>query len=124
MNTNKDYVPVESELLTNNYTHIQYQVVTPKTDAPSDYYILACNNNVVINNIHFQSGTVIDVGVNGIFIEDLLSICINRLEHFQNSKLNCRENAMAITRLQEATMWLNKRTLDRKKRGVEGTYNI
>ena len=30
------------------------------------------------------------------------------------------ENAITITKLEEALMWQNKRTLDREKRGVEG----
>jgi hypothetical protein len=37
-----------------------------------------------------------------------------------NGKFPCRENSIAITKLEEALMWLNKRTADRVKRGVEG----
>ncbi|AQN32530.1 hypothetical protein BCP12_118 [Bacillus phage BCP12] len=47
---------------------------------------------------------------------------LTRLQFFQNTKFACRENAMAITKLEEALMWLNKRTTDRRNRGVEGTY--
>ena len=35
----------------------------------------------------------------------------------------CRETRIAITKLDEALMWLEKRTKDRTKRGVEGTSN-
>lgn len=51
--------------------------------------------------------------------EDLLAVLIDRL-NFLQSKFPCRENALAITKLEESLMWLNKRTSDRQKRNVEG----
>ena len=36
----------------------------------------------------------------------------------------CRENACALTHLEEAMMWLQKRTRDRMARGVEGTHKV
>jgi hypothetical protein len=35
-------------------------------------------------------------------------------------KFRCRENSLAITKLEEALMWLEKRTADREARKVEG----
>ena len=51
--------------------------------------------------------------------EEILEVLINRLTHLQ-FKCSCRENAIAITKLEEALMWLNKRTQDRIERNVEG----
>jgi hypothetical protein len=51
--------------------------------------------------------------------EELLDVLINRMNYLQ-SKFPCRENALAITKLEEALLWLNKRTQDRVKRNVEG----
>lgn len=51
--------------------------------------------------------------------EELLEILIDRMSYLQN-KFPCRENAIVITKLEESLMWLNKRTQDRVKRGVEG----
>jgi hypothetical protein len=51
--------------------------------------------------------------------EEVLAVLIDRLQ-FLNSKFPCRENAIVITKLEESLMWLNKRTLDRLNRGVEG----
>ena len=51
--------------------------------------------------------------------EEVLEMLINRMQHL-NSKFPCRENSIVITKLEESLMWLNKRTEDRKKRGVEG----
>ena len=41
-----------------------------------------------------------------------------------NQKFPCRENSVAITKLDEALMWLDKRKKDREKRNVEGTNNL
>lgn len=73
-------------------------------------------------NISFQNGPINEKGVNGITQEVLLAIVIDRLEGFQSGQFACRENALALTKIQEAQMWLQKRTLDRMKRGVEGTH--
>ena len=53
--------------------------------------------------------------------EELLAILINRMQYLQD-KFPCRENALVITKLEESLMWLEKRTNDRKKRGVEGKH--
>lgn len=45
---------------------------------------------------------------------------INRLQ-FLGNKLPSRENALAVTKCQEALMWLEQRTKDRTTRGVENT---
>ena len=74
--------------------------------------------------IHFQEGPIKECGVNGVCNEDLLNIVIDRLEHFQDSEFKCRENAMAITKLEEALLWLRKRTMSREQRGVEGTHIV
>jgi len=71
----------------------------------------------------FQNGPINEAGVNGLTQEVLLAICIDRLECFQAGQFACRENAIALTKLQEAQMWLQKRTRDRMERGVEGTHN-
>jgi hypothetical protein len=72
--------------------------------------------------IIFQNGPIKDVGVNGISNESLLAIAEDRLLGFQSGEFACRENAVALTKLQECMMWLSKRTNDRLKRGVEGTH--
>lgn len=71
--------------------------------------------------IKFQNGTIKEVGVNGITQEALLAITIDRLRCFQEGPFRCRENAIALTHCEEALMWLQRRTVARIKRGVEGT---
>ena len=57
--------------------------------------------------------------------EEVLKVPIHRLtflnETWMDGKFRCRENSLAITKLEEALMWLEKRTADRVKRGVEAT---
>jgi autotransporter adhesin len=52
--------------------------------------------------------------------EEVLAVLIDRLNYLQ-AKAPCRENALVITKLEEASLWLGKRTADRIARGVEGT---
>lgn len=78
----------------------------------------------VFAKISFQNGPINEFGVNGCHQEDLLAIVIDRLESFQKSPFVCRENALALTKIQEAMHWLNHRTNDRGQRGVEGTNQL
>ncbi len=72
-------------------------------------------------DISFQNGPIKEVGFNGLSSEVLLAICIDRLRSFQAGPFSCRDNALALTHLEESLMWLQKRTRDRMTRGVEGT---
>lgn len=77
-----------------------------------------------VTRISFQNGPIAEEGVNGITQEALLAICIDRLRSFQAGKFACRENAIALTKLEEAQLWLFSRTLARMQRGVEGTHTV
>jgi hypothetical protein len=61
---------------------------------------------------------------NGAFVEDVIAAAKQRIEYYQESQFRCRENALAITKLDEALLWLNKRTSDREARKVEGTHSV
>lgn len=72
--------------------------------------------------ILFQNGPINEAGVNGITQEVLIAICVDRLRSFQAGPYACRENALALTKLEEAQHWLLQRTRARMQRGVEGTH--
>jgi hypothetical protein len=73
--------------------------------------------------IDFQNGAIgPDDPPNGLSNEALLAIVEDRLLGFQSGPFACRENAIALTKIQEAMLWLQKRTRDRVARGVEGTH--
>lgn len=93
-------------------------------------------------NINFQNGPIKETGFNGFTNEALLAVVIDRMRGFQGmnpvtdkqvadgsappgadqprAPFACRENAIALTHLEDALMWLQKRTRDRLARGVEG----
>lgn len=88
--------------------------------------------------ISWQAGPLAVNGVreepNGAFVEGVIEAAIDRLNYYQGEnrpdgsegpgKFRCRENALAITKLEEALHWLNHRTADREARGVEGTHTV
>ncbi|MCK6488310.1 MAG: hypothetical protein L6R48_08280 [Planctomycetes bacterium] len=88
----------------------------PSTDGLRD-----AGSNTAGQGILFQNGPIAEVGVNGITQEVLLAIVADRLRSFQAGPFSCRENALALTKIEEAMHWLQQRTLARMRRGVEGT---
>lgn len=128
----QDYVVLEHDLLTKNYTMIIHEA-NFKFNAPHHFKVIAAQpdtdgehkgQNRVVGIVNFQEGPIKENGVNGVANEDLLGMVLCRLEGFQNSEYKCRENALAITKIEEALMWLRKRTNARVKRGVEGTSKV
>jgi hypothetical protein len=71
--------------------------------------------------IRFQNGPIKEAGYNGLSNEALLAIVEHQLQCFQSGPFACRENALALTHLQESMHWLHHRTRERMSRGVEGT---
>lgn len=72
--------------------------------------------------ITWQTGFIPEVGRNGAFIEDVIDVCLLRIDEL-NNKMRSIENEAAIVSLQAAKNWLEARTKDRTRRKVEGTAN-
>lgn len=74
-----------------------------------------------MNAISFriQAGPIKENGVNGCQVDTMIETARLIIKGL-NDKFPCRENSMAITKLDEALMWLSERTRDRQNRGVEG----
>lgn len=70
--------------------------------------------------VKFQLGPLQENEFNGCSNESVLAIVIDRLKGFQAGPFACRENAIALTHLQDAQHWLHSRTRERAFRGVEG----
>jgi hypothetical protein len=110
-------------LLTNKYTRVFHEDEEHiKFNAPHHFKVYGTEHENLIGSVDFQEGPIKECGVNGVCNEDLINMVISRLEGFQNSEFACRENALAITKLEEALLWLRKRTMARESRGVEGTH--
>jgi hypothetical protein len=121
---------LKHDLLTTKYTEVYHEEPEHmKYNAPhyfSVYKSVGTPDDAVnpLCGVHFQEGPIKECGVNGVCNEDLIAMVICRLEHFQKSEFACRENAIAITKLEEAMLWLRKRTMGREQRGVEGTNSV
>lgn len=68
-----------------------------------------------------QDGSIKEVGVNGTQIDEIGKAWLELIRFFQ-SQFPCRQNALTITKIEEALHWQRSRTEDREKRNVEG-YN-
>lgn len=85
---------------------------------------LTVNPDDIIETIQFQEGARKDPSaIHGVTDQDLLEIVRDRLKGFQSGDMPTRETACALTHIEEALMWLNKRIEDRIERNVLGTYN-
>ena len=111
----------------NNYTEV-YATDDVAFNANHEYIVVAApaeGKEIGLDNpyakVNFQKGPIKENGVNGCHNEDLIAIVLDRLQCLNQGDFKCRENSIAITKLEEAMMWLNRRTLDRRSRGVEGT---
>lgn len=71
-------------------------------------------------DIRFQAGPIQVNGINGCAIEDVIDVLVARLNGYQAGPFRCRENALAITKLEESKLWLLERTRKRQAQGVEG----
>lgn len=71
--------------------------------------------------ITFQNGARKEENsVSGVLDTDLLEIVRDRLKSFQGGPFSSRENACALTHVEEALMWMNRRVEDRIERNVLG----
>jgi len=78
-----------------------------------------------VNSLSFtlQNGPIGEVGKNGCQVTEIIAVAKHILEGL-NRLYPSRENAMSITKLDEALMWQDKRTSDRIARGVEGKSSL
>ncbi len=88
--------------------------IYPATGSEADAEPLLC--------IRFQHGARKEPdSIHGVLDTDLLEIVRDRLRGFQSGPFACRENACALTHIEEALMWMNRRVEDRIERDVLGT---
>lgn len=80
------------------------------------------SNHVTIT---FQNGArSLEDSRHGVLDTDLLEIVRHRLQCFQDGEFKTRENAIALTHVEEALLWMNKRVEDRIERKVLGTNQV
>ena len=88
------------------------------------YVIKNANTKETLQHIQLQNGArKLEDSINGVLDTDLLEIARHRLQCFQQGEFATRENAIALTHIEEALMWMNRRVEDRIERNVLGTNN-
>ena len=114
------------EIGTRKYTEVRVVDEKGQGNANHEYEICSVSTEeqkgVQLGSVSFQNGPIKEAGVNGVMNEDLIAIVIDRMRGFQSGDYKCRDNAIALTKLEEALMWLRNRTNEREARGVEGTH--
>ena len=87
-----------------------------------DYSVVRADTNESLLKVAFQKGPRKDPEArHGVLDSDLMEIVRDRLKAFQAGPYATRENALALTHIEEALLWMNKRTEDRIERNVLGT---
>jgi hypothetical protein len=117
-------ITVEDEPGAGGANHL-YMVTGFNTEGnPSDPFTERHGKPAQHTTILFQNGPIADAGVNGLTHEVLLAIVADRLRSFQKGLYSCKANACALTHIEEAQHWLQQRTIERMRRGVEGTHKV
>jgi hypothetical protein len=93
-------------------------------NAYHEYEIRRLDNDECLTKIYFQKGPrKLAESIHGVLDTDLLEIVRHRLQSFQSGEFKICENSIALTHIEEALLWMNKRVEDRIERNVLGTYN-
>lgn len=94
---------------------LPYYLVTDEgiQNAKLDTIVNFCKGNKEDDSVPRQGG---------VFVESLLEVCRKYLVENNVGDLASRETSIAITKIEEAQLWLGKRAEDRKARGVQATY--
>ncbi len=80
-------------------------------------------DNKLATVILLQNGLVSEVGLNGVTVQDLLKVCENIMEGYQETKFNCPENAEVLASIQKALATLEARIARRIAQGTMDTHN-
>jgi hypothetical protein len=70
-------------------------------------------------SLKFQNGAM-ELGRNGATTEEVLDALIEHINYFQQGKYSCRENALVITKLEEAKHWVLHRKQVREAQNLKG----
>lgn len=130
------YVNGEWVTRTGNYgieeLDISGEFVDDKSNSPKRYVIKGFNastNPAALSTdnlnecvILMQNGTLPQVGRNGVFVDELLTVCRDVLESYQSGQFACEENEVALNCVVRAIASLQARHQRRVEQGTEGTY--
>lgn len=94
-------------------------------NASHNYTVYRTDNpeaDYTVGTLRFQQGPRDDPrSIDGLTDGAVMAVLLDRYRGFQSGPFACRENAIIITHMEEALMWMQKRARDRAARGVLGT---
>jgi len=70
-------------------------------------------------SLKFQNGAM-ELGRNGAITEEVLDMLIEHIGGFQKGPYSCRENALVVTKLEEAKHWVLHRKQLREAQNLKG----
>ena len=73
--------------------------------------------------IAWQRGASTEGGRNGAHIIEVVESCLSQMRYLNTSKFACKENAIAITHLEQALEAMKERRDRRRNEGTLGTTN-
>lgn len=114
---------MEQTVRKTEYTEVLKRVKPGAGGASRQYDVMrteGCGPEDCLSQVYFQEGPIPSHGINGIQMEDLIAICIDRLTDFQAGPFACEPNQVALDHLKQALNALDARTAERRTRGVEG----
>lgn len=96
-----------------------YDILDPKSRDPKDTIVIPAEDGGIHAYIAFHHGPRSQGGRQGTDMRAVINAIKDRLAEL-NAEFPCRENSIAITKLEEAVHRLEDREKDGVKRGVEG----
>lgn len=95
----------------------------PGPGGASHAYGFWISSSMKVGELQFQLGPRnVEGSTPGLTVNAVLAALVDYLEGFQAGEFKCRENALVITKLEEAMHWVTHRADARARRGVLGTY--
>lgn len=116
-------IELKHPTMTTENTRVYYDEDSINYNAPNRYIVVDVHTGQVLCTVDFQNGPTKEVALNGIFNEDLINMVLDRIKCFNSGDMACKENEEAITKLEEALMWLRHRSNRRKLENTYGTSN-
>ena len=95
-----------------------HKYVAQNSEESQDYTELQLDGKPIIK-IDWQSGGTATNEKNGAFLEEVLAVVYAQLKCL-NNEFPSRENSLALTKIEEAVLWLASRKAEREQRGVYG----
>ncbi len=113
-----------SRIQKRNLLNDVYSVDEKGPGGANHLYSVKSTTGNFLTTVQFQNGPRnVQKSIEGVLDTDLLEMIRHRYTAFQSGGFANKETEMALMHIENALLWLNKRSEDRAEREVLGTYN-